>query len=322
MLGALAVTLFGLIGSPASAAPKTVPIDIRVLTSDGKTLTDQRQYVAPVRIKASPKAACFGQGTGGSGASIPLKAQSALGVLVNAAPTNKVLRPTLVTDHDFGFPGLGLCGIGGPTPAGQFWFLKTDNKNPQISGDQAMVKRGGSVLWYRMPFSGCDPNPPFPCAPELKLKAPARAKPGKAFTVKVTAFDDSGRESPVEGAEVTGAIGTTDAKGRVQMKLDGSRRILARKENHVPSRTLKVCVSEQLSRCPAAHGLKIVGSAIPDRIVGTRGPDIVYPRQGGSRVNVRGGGRDKVICLGRRQGDTVIADRSDVVRGCKTVKRR
>lgn len=318
----LAAMLVAALGLATSAGAATFPVDIRVLTADGKKLVDQRQYVAPLRAPTTPKANCFGQGTGGSGAKVELKGRTALGALLNAAAAKKALNPVLLTDHDFGFPGLGLCGIGKPTPAGQFWFLKTDHKNPQISGDQAQIKRGSSVLWFLMPFNGCDPNPPYACAPELVLKTPARARPGSSFKVRVTAFDDAGKEAPVEGAVVTGATEPTDAKGITEVRLDGPGSIVASKDGSVPSSPRTICVDEKVGRCAAAAGLRIVGSPAKDRIKGTPGPDIVHPRQGGGRVNVRGGGRDRVICLGPRHGDVVIADADDVVRRCKTVRRR
>lgn len=316
----LALLLAAVFASSAAAA--TVPVDIRVLTADGKTLADQRQYVAPVIMRTSPRADCFGEGTGGSGRKVKIPALSALGALQNAARVNRKLNPILLTDHDFGFPGLGLCGIGGPIPAGQFWFLKTDRKNPQISGEQAKIRRGSTVLWYLMPFTGCDPNPPYACAPELILKAPAKTKPGRSFKVRVTAFDDAGKRAPVEGATVTGAAQPTDAQGRTEVTLQRGRALVATKQGAVPSAPWRVCVNATLSKCPPAPGLRIVGSPQKDRIVGTPGPDVVHPRQGGNIVNVRGGGRDRVICLGKRHGDVVIADRRDVVRGCKTVRRK
>lgn len=319
-VASLGLLLALILSGPASAA--TVPVDIRVLTADGKTYVDQRQYVAPVSIRTSPKADCFGQGTGGSGRSVKIPGLTALGALLNAAQVNRSLNPILLTDHDFGFPGLGLCGIAGPIPAGDFWFLKTDHVNPQISGEQAKVRRGGSVLWFRMSFDGCDPNPPYACAPELLLKSPARVKPGQSFTVRVTAFDDAGKRAPVEGAKVNGAVALTDASGRTEVTLKRSRALVASKAGAVPSSPYRVCVNANLRKCPPVPGLRIVGSTQKDRIVGTRGPDRVQPRRGGNLVNVRGGGRDQVICLGKRHGDVVIADRQDIVRGCKTVRRR
>lgn len=317
-----AMALVAALGLASTAGAATIPVDIRVLTADGKKLVDHRQYVAPLKAPTTAKADCFGQGTGGSGAKVELSGTTALGALLNAAAAKKALNPILLTDHDFGFPGLGLCGIGKPTPAGDFWFLKTDHKNPQVSGDQAPVKRGSSVLWYLMPFAGCDPNPPYACAPELVLKAPARAKPGSTFKVRVTAFDDAGKESPVEGATVTGATEPTDASGRTEVSLKRARSIVATKDGSVPSSPQAICVDEKVGLCAAKPGLRIVGSPDKDNIKGTPGSDVVQPRQGGGRVNVRGGGRDRVICLGARHGDVVIADKQDVVRGCKTVRRR
>lgn len=306
----------------AATAATTVPVDIRVLTADGKKLVDQRQYVAPLKARTMPGADCFGEGTGGSGARVDVPGRTALAALLNAAAAKKALNPVLLTDHDFGFSALGMCGIGKPTPAGDFWFLKTDRKNPQVSGDQATIRRGSSVLWYLMPFAGCDPNPPYACAAELVLKAPARAKPGSPFKVRVTAFDDAGKETPVEGATVTGAATPTDASGRAVVSLKRARSIVATKAGSVPSSPLPICVDKKVGRCASTAGIRIVGSPEKDNIKGTPGPDVVQPRQGGGRVNVRGGGRDRVICMGRRHGDVVIADKEDVVRRCKTVRRR
>lgn len=319
----LSITLLWGLLAASSASAKTAPVDLRVLTSEGKTLVDQRQYVAPITVRTSPKATCFGPGTGGSGATAKLDALTAMGALQNAALTNRALNPILLTDHDFGFgASLGLCGIGMPTPAGQFWFLKTDRKNPQISAEKAAVKRKGTVLFYLMPFDGCDPNPPYACAPELVVNAPARVKPGRSFIVRVTAFDDSGKRKPVEGAKVTGAASPTDASGRTQVTLNKTRVLVAEKAGSVPSSPWKVCVNADPSKCPPAPGLRIVGSGQKDSIVGTPGPDVVLPGRGGNVVNVRGGSRDRVLCLGKKHGDVVIADRQDVVSGCAKVRRR
>lgn len=305
-----------------SAQAASAPVDIRVLTADGKTLVDHRQYVAPIALRTSPRADCFGQGTGGSGQPVRVSPLTALGALQNAARVNRSLNPILITDHDFGFPGLGLCGIAGPIPSGEFWFLKTDRRNPQISADQAKIRRGASVVFYRMKFEDCDPNPPYACASELVLNAPARVKPGQSFRVRVTAFDDAGKRTPVEGARVTGTGQPTDASGFTHVTLRRGRALIARKQGSIPSSPYKVCVSAALRKCPPVPGLRIVGSTRGDRITGTAGPDLIQARQGPNVINVRGGGRDRVICLGRRQGDVVLADRQDIVRGCKTVRRR
>ena len=121
----------------------------------------------------------------------------------------------------------------------------------------------GRVLWYLMPFAGCDPNPPYACAPELVLKAPARAKPGSTFKVRVTAFDDAGKESPVEGATVTGATEPTDASGRTEVSLKRARSIVATKDGSVPSSPQAICVDEKVGLCAAKPGLRIVGSPDP-----------------------------------------------------------
>ncbi|HZJ29150.1 MAG TPA: hypothetical protein VFD37_04070 [Solirubrobacterales bacterium] len=298
----------------ADAAPRSTPVDIRVLTADGRTVADHRQYTADIGLRTDRRADCFGEGTGGSGKTVRVPGLTALGVLAQAARHDKRLRPIQITDHDFGFPGLGLCGIGGPIPPGEFWFIKADHENPQVSGDAAKVRPGGSVLWFRMPFTGCQPDPPYACAPELVLSAPARTRPGAALQVRVTAYDDGGRRTPVAGARVTGAGQPTDARGRTTVTLGKSARIRASLAGHVPSSLTAVCVNARLAKCPPARGMRIIGSHVSDRIVGTRGPDLIRTGPGDNRVNVRGGGRDRVVCGGGR--NVVIADRSDALRGC------
>ena len=131
------IALLAIFGLTGTAGAKSYPVDVRVTTVTGKTLIDQRQYTSDLTVKTSPKASCFGTGTGGSGKSISIGGLTALGVVAQAAQGAPKLRPLLLTDHDFGFPGLGICGIGGPTPAGNFWELKVDGKTSAISGDQA-----------------------------------------------------------------------------------------------------------------------------------------------------------------------------------------
>ena len=53
--------------SLAEAKSKTVPADLRVVDSAGKSLADGTQFSGTVTIKTDRKADCFGEGTGGSG---------------------------------------------------------------------------------------------------------------------------------------------------------------------------------------------------------------------------------------------------------------
>ena len=233
-LCALAAT--AVLCAAAGAAAKTVPVDLRVLTIQGKVLADQRQYTGPTAIRTDRGADCFGTGTGGSGKSVRVPGATALGALRDAEESDPDLRPLSVTDYDFGFPGLGLCAIGSErVRASQFWFLKVNHKNPQISGDQAIVHSGNSVIWYLIPFSKCDPSPPYYCPPELVVRAPARAEPGVPFGVHVLGINDAGKSSAAKGVKVDGADLPTDASGYAQVVLNESRRIRAVRPGKIPS---------------------------------------------------------------------------------------
>lgn len=308
--------LGGLAGAlPASAAAqRSVPVDVRALTSDGEVLAEHRQYTRPVSVPTSPRADCFGTGTGGSGEPARVPGQTALGALAQAARYSPGLRPLLITDS-FDF-GLGICGIGGPTPDGTFWYVKADHANPGVAADQAEVRPGGSVLWYL-----CEETETFTCGSELELRAPARAQVDRPFRVRVIGYDDAGEAHLVEGAHVSGADAPTNARGIAEVTLPRSARLRAVKPGDIPSAARRVCVSRELRACPPVRGLRILGSDGGDRIKATLGPDAIRTGPGNNAVNVRGGwGRDRVLC--GRGRSLVLADSRDVVRGCSVVLRR
>src|SRR5512139_495215 len=86
-----------ILASSAQAANK-VGADVRVVTAGGKTLVDQRQYTGTTKVKTSPQADCFGQGTGGSGDKAEVPGATALGVVSDASKNDRDLRPLLLTD--------------------------------------------------------------------------------------------------------------------------------------------------------------------------------------------------------------------------------
>lgn len=300
----------------AQAAARTVPVDLRVLTIEGKVLADQRQYTDTTKIRTDRGADCFGTGTGGSGRSARVAGATALGALRDAAESDSDLRPLSVTDYDFGFPGLGLCGIGSEqVRSSQFWFLKVNHRNPQISGDQAKVRSGDSVIWYLIPFSKCDPASPYYCPPELVVRAPSRAEPGVAFGVHVLSINDAGRSNPARGVKVDGAEVPTDASGNTQVVLTESRRIRAARPGNIPSAPVFVCADADPSACPAKRGKEIFGSRHADRIAGTTGSDRIRARGGADFVDVRGGGDDTVDC--GPGADRAVLGPEDTARGCE-----
>ena len=182
------------------------------------------------------------------------------------------------------------------------------------------MRSGNSVIWYLIPFSRCDPSPPYYCPPELVLRAPARAEPGVPFGVHVKSINDAGKASAAANVKVGGADLPTDAAGNTQVALSASRRIRAVGKGKIPSPPLFVCVKDDPSACPAKRGEDVYGSSDADRIVGTPGPDRIRARGGADRVNSRGGGPDQVDCGPGR--DRAVLGPGDTARACERKVRR
>jgi hypothetical protein len=302
--GLAAVAIAALLLLPA-AASATKGVDLRVVNAAGKTLAEQRQYTGSVRIRTDPHANCFGQGTGGSGNRVQVRGATALGGVRDGLEWDRDLRPLSVTDAflDDGF-GLGVCGIGGFKSQGSsFWYLKGDHVGSQVSGSQLELHQGENVLWYL--------SPGFPPPPELRLTAPASAQPNVPYQVTVYSYADDGTRNPAAGAMVTGAAQPTGSAGHtmVTSPAAGTDTLRATRGRNIPSNRVEVCVNQDLSSCPDAHGRRIFGSALADQIRGTRGWDAINAGPGRDAVDLRDGGQDRVACGGGR--DEVILDRGD-----------
>ncbi len=317
--GSAAAVVVALLLLP-TAASATKGIDLRVVNAAGKTLAEHRQYTGTVRLKTDRQANCFGQGTGGSGDRVEVKGATALGAVRDGLARDRDLRPLSVTDAflDDGF-GLGVCGIGGfRTQGSSFWYLKGDHVGSQVSGSQLMLRRGEDVLWYL--------SPSFPPPPELRLNAPASAQPNVPYQVTVYSYADDGTRSAAAGATVTGAAVPTGSSGHtmVTSPAAGADTLRASRGQDIPSNRVKVCVNQDPSRCPDAHGKRIFGSARGDHISGTRGWDAINAGRGRDVVDLRDGGRDRVRCGGGR--DKVILERGDhddqIADSCERVVKR
>lgn len=221
----------------APAATAKVPAELRVVGSGGKALAEQELRTGTVSVPTSPKATCFGKGSGGSGDAVKVPGATALGLLAQAAKTTPALQPLLLTDaFDF---GLGLCGIGGSEATKTLsWYLKVDHVNPELGGEAVKLKPDDEVLWALAPF-------PYP--DELVLIAPEKARAGMPFTVRVLAYDEKGKSKPVAGATVNGATGPTGKDGRTTVVLNKPARLVARHGKDIPSEREDVCVG---GKCP------------------------------------------------------------------------
>ncbi len=313
----IAVALLG----PAQASA-SVGADLRVV-GPGGSLDDLTQYSDTTTMPTSPQAVCFGAGSGGSGQGVTVAGANALGVVVEAAKSRGQLNPLLLTDTfvSQGF-GLGVCGIGGQVASGSaFWYTKVNHVGLQVGGSQFALHPGDQVLWYLAPT--------FPAPPELVLNAPVRQPAGTPFPVQVLAYGDDGAATPAAGAVVSGGASpvTTDASGNAQVTLNtpGTAQLQATRGADIPSAALAVCASSQTVECPAARGRLIVGSDGVDGITGTAGPDRIKPRgssdavralAGDDKIDVRGGGKDRVNCGGG--DDSVKLGKGDkVTKNCE-----
>ncbi|HSR94662.1 MAG TPA: hypothetical protein VLK56_07325, partial [Solirubrobacterales bacterium] len=136
LVAACALAFVLVLSTAVAAVAKGTPVDLRVVGSGNKVLAEEALGAATTSIKTSPKATCFGKGTGGSGKSVTIKGPTALGALGQAAKSTAALRPLLVTDHFLSEFGLGLCGIGKSTTTSKLsWYLKVNHKGSQVSGD-------------------------------------------------------------------------------------------------------------------------------------------------------------------------------------------
>jgi hypothetical protein len=235
---ACALAFVLVLSTAAVAAAKGPLANIRVLNGSGKVLAEDSFGAGTATVKTSPKATCFGAGTGGSGKSVTIKGPTALGMLIQAAKFTAALKPLLITDaFDF---GLGLCGIGGFVPKGEgSWYLKVNHKAPSVGGDSVKLKTGDDVLWYLASS--------YPYPDELVLSAPLNTKAGTPLKVRVFAYDEKGKRKPAAGVTVTGAESPTGSDGRATVILEKPAKLIARHGKDIPSNSAAVCVG---GKCP------------------------------------------------------------------------
>ncbi len=238
---ALAVVLVLSATALAGARGSGVPAKLRVLTTSGKVLAEEALSTGTTSIPTSHRATCFGEGTGGSGRSVTIRGATALGLLAQAAKSDAALRPLLITDH-FSF-GLGLCGVGGNVPKSESegsWYLTVNHKSPPVGGSKVKLHPGDEVLWYLATS--------YPYPEELALSAPATARVGKPFQVRVFSYDEEGKREPAAGVTVTGAGSPTGSSGRATVTLSKPALLVARFGGDIPSNREAVCVG---GKCPS-----------------------------------------------------------------------
>lgn len=222
----------------AGAAAKSFKAELRVVGAGGKVLVEKPVATATTSVKTSPKAECFGKGSGGSGKPVTIKGNTAMGLLASASKTVGALSPLLISDH-FDF-GIALCGIGSSVAKGEAsWYLKVNHKTPSVGGDSAVIHPGDEVLW--------DLAPSYPYPGELVLEGPDKAKAGVPFTVRVLSYDEKGKSKPAAGVKVTGGSEVTGKDGRTTVTLSKPARLIARAAGEIPSARVPVCLGV---KCP------------------------------------------------------------------------
>lgn len=237
-LGAVCAFVLALVfATAASAVAKGPKAQLRVVAGQ-QILVDKTLVAGTTAIPTSKRADCFGPESVGSGKAVRVAGPTPLGLLARAAAGTASLRPLLITDA-FSF-GLGLCAIGGKQPSGEgYWQLRVNHEASMVGGDQVKLKNDDTALWYLA--TG------FPGPSELWLSAPKRVAAGATFTARVLAYDEAGKRSPVAGAKVAGATGVSGKDGRVRLKLDAPKRLVARMAGAIPSNRVAVCVA---GKCP------------------------------------------------------------------------
>lgn len=318
---------------PATTAAASVPVDLRVASSDGGNIADVRQYVpttTTVKTIAGPD--CFNSSKQSSGRSYTLGRPTMLSAIWEASQAEPALRPVGLSDADYAsFGALTVCQINAKTPPG-FFYLKANHQSLQVGADLFGVQPGDQLLAYRTPAD-------FSTDEELELTAPIRAAVGSPVTVNVRSytspFSSTGATvQPRAGALVTGggAPVATDGNGNATLTFSaaGTYPLTATGDyNDIPSAIESVCVAAQPDReCPAERGREILGSDEGESIKGTDGNDLIRPRGGNDGVKAgagndlivaNGGGRDRVFCGGGT--DTVVRDKRDrVSKSCEIVR--
>ena len=181
--------------APAGASAKQVRVQVRVVDGSDRQLVDAVVHSSSMRVRTSPQALCFGEGTGGDGGFAPtaVRGPNAMGVLADAAAELGVLRPLRVSDY-YSF-GHTLCGIGGVEASGlAYWAVWIGDTFVETSADNARV-RGGQTVVYQLTEEYPSTSIPGPAPREGR-----RAVVGAPGSFRVTGTTASDRVLARDGA--------------------------------------------------------------------------------------------------------------------------
>jgi hypothetical protein len=312
--------LIVLVSATSAFAAATKPIDVRIVTSSGKTVADFRQYSGKVHVHSTHRAECFGPDNPSTDQNYTVSGTTVLGSLADAASSvhERLLLNNAFADDGF---GLGVCGIGSKiTPyvaypaTGPYWYSAVNGIATTTGPDLIPLGARDDALWYFA--SGKESG--FPS--ELLLRAPAKASSGDPFKVTVLRVSPgNGKAKPAEGVQVGGATTNAEGHARLTANASGMLMLVAKgSKNDIPSAVQNVCVDSCAGMPPeqiygSAHQDNIEGTRNADRIKSKSGDDIVDISRGGADVVVCGGGHDKVV--GKSSNDTLRASCERAVGG-------
>jgi hypothetical protein len=118
-----------------------------------------------------------------------------------------------------------------------YWAVLVNNRYSTVGMCQLSLHRGDRLLFAVVSETSSKPVPP------LGLTAPARAKVGKSFNIKVVYYTKAGKAKPLKGVRIDGA--TTDRNGvaAVMAKQSGKLRLTASSKGYIRSAGVTVKVS-------------------------------------------------------------------------------
>lgn len=131
-----------------------------------------------------------------------------------------------------------------PGNSNDYWTLWVNDKSSQTGICDTELQAQDRVLFFI-----CKSDPvTFNCSnTPLGVQAPATARTGSPFSVKVVQFDGNGGSTPVVGATVSGgsasAVTGPDGRATVQLDSDGTTALLATKPGATRSAPAAVCAS-------------------------------------------------------------------------------
>jgi hypothetical protein len=237
---ALAITLTMALAAGASAAG--FKAELRVVGSGSKVLAEKPVATATTTVKSSPKAECFGKGSGGSGDPVTIRGNTAMGLLARASKSTPALSPLSISDS-FDF-GLALCAVGKSVAKGSAsWYLKVNHKSLAVGGDVAKIHPGDEVLYALVKTEA----PDYKYPEDLVLTGLNKVKAGMPFSVRVFSYDEKGKSKPAAGVKVTGAGAPTGVDGRTTVTLRKPAQLIATAAGEIPSAREPVCIG---GKCP------------------------------------------------------------------------